>query len=386
MRSGIYDPALSDHMLIYGIINEKVRLYPHKVITFRSYKTFDLTEYQNLLSTAPWHVGELFDDVDDQEYYWTTMMNDIANECCPIKKMRVRAREWKNAIRAKRRASVRYYRDKTAENWELKQKCRNEATRQRRIAIREFWKSKADDLKVNPKIFFQTFKPFLGGKNCNKNSEINLKVDDAIITEQNTVAEILVDYFATIADDIGGDMAKRHSIDDFIGHPSVSRITTEHFFNDETISIKPVTNSEVYNALHLLNTRKATGYDAIPAKLLQFGANELAKPLTNLYNFCIRNGKWPQNWKRGEWHPIFKSEDPQQKSNYRPITVLPAVDKVFEQLVGKQLTKQTDHLLNHCITAYRKSHSCETTLVCLIENWKLAKDNHRNVAIYYQLI
>ena len=208
-----------------------------------------------------------------------------------------------------------------------------------------------------------------------------MKVDDAIITEHNTVAEILVDYFATIADDIGGNMAKRHSIDDFIGHPSVSRITTEHFFNDETISIKPVTNSEVYNVLHLLNTRKATGYDAIPAKHLQFGANELAKPLTNLYNFCIRNGKWPQNRKRGEWHPIFKNEDPQQKSNYRPITVLPAVDKVFEQLVGKQLTKQTDHLLNHCITAYRKSHSCETILVCLIENWKLAKDNHRNVAI-----
>jgi hypothetical protein len=52
MRSGIYDPALSDHMLIYGIINEKVRVYPHKVITFRSYKNFDLTEYQNLLSTA----------------------------------------------------------------------------------------------------------------------------------------------------------------------------------------------------------------------------------------------------------------------------------------------------------------------------------------------
>ena len=117
-----------------------------------------------------------------------------------------------------------------------------------------------------------------------------MKVDNAIITEQNTVAEILVDYFATIADDIGGDMAKLYSIDDFIGHPSVSRITTERFFNNETISIKPVTNSEVYNALHLLNTRNVTGYDAIPAKLLQFGANELAKPLTNLYNFCIRNG------------------------------------------------------------------------------------------------
>ena len=182
-----------------------------------------------------------------------------------------------------KRASVRYYRDKTAANWELKQKCRNKATRQRRIAIREFWKSKTDDLKVNPKNI-SNISAIFREKNFNKNFEINLKVDNAIITEQNTVAEILVDSFVTIADDIGGDMAKLYLIDDFIGHPSVSRITTERFFNDETISIKSVTNSEVYNALHLLNTRNATGYDTIPAKLLQFGANKLAKPLTILYN------------------------------------------------------------------------------------------------------
>jgi hypothetical protein len=57
----------------------------------------------------------------------------------------------KTQFEQNKRASVRYYRDKTAANWELKQKCRNEATRQRRIAIREFWKSETDDLKVNPK-------------------------------------------------------------------------------------------------------------------------------------------------------------------------------------------------------------------------------------------
>ena len=55
------------------------------------------------------------------------MMNDIVDECFPLKKMRVRSKDvpymttsWKNAIRAKRRAAAKYYNDKSAHNWEVK--------------------------------------------------------------------------------------------------------------------------------------------------------------------------------------------------------------------------------------------------------------------------
>ena len=53
--SGTFDPALSDYMLIYGIIKEKAIKHSRKVIHFRSYKTFDPVKYENLLITAPWH-------------------------------------------------------------------------------------------------------------------------------------------------------------------------------------------------------------------------------------------------------------------------------------------------------------------------------------------
>ena len=86
-------------------------------------------------------------------------------------------------------------------------------------------------------------------------------------------------------------------------------------------------------------------------------------------------------WKRGEWIPAFKKDDPLDKENYRPVTVLSAVDKVFEQLISKQITAQFESRLSDSITAYRKSHSCETTLVSLVEQWKLARDGHQCVAI-----
>ena len=52
-----------------------------------------------------------------------------------------------------------------------------------------------------------------------------------------------------------------------------------------------------------------------------------------------------------------------------------------EQLISKQITSQFESRLSDCITAYRKSHSCETTLVSLVEQWKLARDGHQCVAI-----
>ena len=43
-------------------------------------------------------------------------------------------------------------------------------------------------------------------------------------------------------------------------------------------------------------------------------------------------------WKKGEWIPVFKKEDPHEKRKYRPITVQVTVTKRFEQLLSKQLS------------------------------------------------
>ena len=67
--------------------------------------------------------------------------------------------------------------------------------------------------------------------------------------------------------------------------------------------------------------------------------------------------------------------------NYRPITSLICVDKIFEHLLGKQVTRHYDPALYHRMTAYRKQHSCETTLLMLIEDWRLAVDRKELVTI-----
>ena len=195
---------------------------------------------------------------------------------------------------------------------------------------------KAHEVTRNSKEFFKTFKPFLRSKTCtSKQAEIKLNSNGTVVSDQASVADTLACHFATLADSIGGDRAQQ-SEKQLCNHPSLARIRS-HCQNKQAITIESTNTTQVLCTLESLKTNKATGNDAIPAKVMKLGAKEL-------------QGKWPSEWKRGEWIPAFKKDDPFDKENYRPVTVLFAVHKVFEQLISKQITSQFEICPSDCIT------------------------------------
>ena len=113
-----------------------------------------------------------------------------------------------------------------------------------------------------------------------------------------------------------------------------------------------------------LNPNKSRGYDRIDPKILKVGATELASSLAVIFNQAIRNGEW-----------IHKKDDKQSDTNYRPITVLSCINKVYEILLGQQVSKFMDDRLSDAITAYRTKNSCETTLIRLSETWRAELDS-----------
>lgn len=66
----------------------------------------------------------------------------------------------------------------------------------------------------------------------------------------------------------------------------------------------------------------------LPPRVLKMAAEPLATLLTTIFDQAIEENRWPSAWKRGEWVPTYKREDPPDKVNYRPVTVLTAVDKI----------------------------------------------------------
>ena len=69
------------------------------------------------------------------------------------------------------------------------------------------------------------------------------------------------------------------------------------------------------------------------------------------------------------------------KANYRPITVLPCLNNIFERVLSCQLDKFYNEILVDYISSYKKHYSCETSFLRLFEDLKKSLDNKETVAV-----
>ena len=83
----------------------------------------------------------------------------------------------------------------------------------------------------------------------------------------------------------------------------------------------------------------------------------------------------------GQVTPLFKKDDESNKANYRPVTVLPVLNNIYERLLAAQLGKFYGAVLSDFISLYKKFYSRETALLCLTEDCRRMRDWGELVAI-----
>ena len=80
-------------------------------------------------------------------------------------------------------------------------------------------------------------------------------------------------------------------------------------------------------------------------------------PLTDCINSAILNGKFRSELKMTDVTPIFKKDDPFEKANYRPISLLPSLSKVYEKLIYQQLNTFFENKLSPLLCGFRSRYS-----------------------------
>ena len=119
-----------------------------------------------------------------------------------------------------------------------------------------------------------------------------------------------------------------------------------------------------------MNPNKATAHNNILPKILWQSAEGTVNTLQLLFNDAILNSEFPENLKLADVTPVFKNKTPLDKTNYRPVSVLPPVSKIFERLMEKQVNENIKNNLSPYLCGYRKSFSTQYALLSLIERWK----------------
>ena len=125
------------------------------------------------------------------------------------------------------------------------------------------------------------------------------------------------------------------------------------------------------------DSKKATSLDKIPCKILKLAVNIIGPSLTHIFNQSIAVSIFPTEWKLARVSPIYKKGKKDDPNNYRPISVIPVVAKIFEKLVHEQLYNylNDNDLLANCQSGFRSLHSTLTALLIATENWSLNIDN-----------
>ena len=87
--------------------------------------------------------------------------------------------------------------------------------------------------------------------------------------------------------------------------------------------------------------------------------------------------------KLAEVSPSYKKADNLVNENYRPVSILTTLSKLYESTMNDQLFKHFVSILNKLLSAFCKGHSCQTLLVKCIEDWKSALDKNKHIGVLF---
>ena len=125
------------------------------------------------------------------------------------------------------------------------------------------------------------------------------------------------------------------------------------------------------DAIGKIKTAKSFGHDNISSYFLKLALPFISRSLTHLFNISIETSMFPDSWKIARVTPIFKEGERCKKSNYRPISVLPVISRLFEKLVFDQLYQYLDDngFLSPDQSGFRALHSTVTSLLKCTDDW-----------------
>ena len=162
------------------------------------------------------------------------------------------------------------------------------------------------------------------------------------------------------------------AINTFQNHPSVVNIKEREF--NSTFTFKTTNENEVRKIIKNLNVRKTCRGSDIPTKIIKLNIDLFSSFICQNFNYCISIGKFSNELKHADVIPVHKKKDKNDKTNYRPVSILPNISKIYEKIIYNQLYEYF-HVKRFPIqSGFRKEYSSQHSLLVMTEKSKESID------------
>ena len=400
--------GISDfHKMSLTVLKSHVSRLKPRNISYRSYKNFNEGNFlKDLSENFLKFFFQTYSNIENSNALYNLFLNILTttlDKHAPLKSKKVRGnqasfmgKELRKSIMVRSRLKSQYNKNSSSVNRLKYTKQRNKCVSIRRKAIRQQFQKVTKNGTLTTKAFYNLVKPYLTNKGALINNDVALIEDGKLITNENEIVEIFNEYFVNIVksatgiapkniiDNIKNDISNSEVvykiIENYKCHPSIIAIN-ENLQIEDKFSFNTVSQDEILKHLKNIIPNKSTGDDKIPPKIIKLSAEILDEPLTAVINSSINEMNFPGKAKTAAVAPIFKSDDKSNKKNFRPVSVLNTVSKIFENVIKDQIVPYFDNFFSIFISAYRKAHSSQHMLIRLIENWRQNLDQSKLVGI-----
>ena len=378
MKSGNLTIAISDHLPSFLIVPKKGQNHiPKKQdIYVRNVKKFDRVNFTLDYLSVDWKdkLDRYKNDVNKafEFFYWK--INRLLDKYLPWKKLtnkeyKLRYKPWINGeilnkIKDKNKKFNRFVHCKDPLQKESMKKSykllKNEITYLTRQRKKDYYHNYFTKNKTNLKKIWSGIKEVINIKNKTLSKPTCIKNNKQTISNPKEVANAFNDYFSNIADDI---LKNRK----YNGNTSHRKYLTNPL--DKTFVAYECDKTEVESIITTLKPHKGTGPNSLPTNILLMLKSEISCPLAIIFNISLNMGVFPNLLKMSETIPVFKKGSKMETCNYRPISLLSNINKLFEKIMFKRVYSFLES--NKCIYnrqfGFRSKHSTTQTLIEITE-------------------
>jgi len=211
----------------------------------------------------------------------------------------------------------------------------------------------------NQKDFWNVISEISGKKVQEETME--LEIDGSIVTDPKKLSETMADFFSNKIKKLCSSTGLMLPI------TSPPRNNASHAFTKE----------ELHQILKTTKRKKSSGIDGLPMNIVADAAAVLMDDYLKLFNLCLN--RIPKLWKIALVRPLHKSGSKTDPANFRPISNLCSLEKIFERLLLKELSVLSDGSHQH---GFKAHHSTTTAMLSLQEVIASRLDEKMNVVVY----
>ena len=148
----------------------------------------------------------------------------------------------------------------------------------------------------------------------------------------------------------------------------------ETFDSSKTFSFDLVSSDTIFKEIVSLDTKKGTHSNDVPTNIFKANADLFSIFASNAFNESVISCKFLSVLKLADVKPVHKKAPKLEKTNYRPVSVLPNISKIFERCRHRQISEYFETVLSKFQCGIQKGYNTQDCPLAMVENCKKALD------------